>query len=1019
MSTTPLNNSLPSRPTPSSSGWASSVFQTCIKRPWDYACHWVNPKTNPDETLKRIGRAAEQGLRRASVRGVQMEPTHLQRDLDLLVQANHTRSLSVLNAAEVGPVIDPSDVEMTKPPRLQARVDATDWKKEIRIHYDNLTRKLSAFTALIQMRDGCGVDIDNLTLMDLVKRATEGENPASVWTLFASHVNLTFFQKLKAAWFYWFYYQTSLITNTVDAYLGAFIDRVKTDLENNQTRSRVFSSLLKNANQFLIADIQSTKKFAYEQEAGDLEDCQNRAIESLYNFSLSDLCQAFTIKQIEEVSPRVRFFKGFQGIPIIGWAFQGFEWFVNRFIIQSNMKKWILPQALESAVIKGLEAAQPQNLPFSLSMTRFFNGQLEKLLETLETGPVSFDSVERFPGTEMLPPVIKNLKMALALESLKTPLELRKKFEEIEKDGKWLWDKAIEESIEGGIVDAGDLLFNYLNDIAESGELFAYALELSCAPFSGEVQDPEILKAEYVEEQLKLQRTATNAFREIVRRSVARIVSSPVLEDSTQVAESSFDAQKVVTSKTVEELSILCRRMELKIAQSNNVHSEIASFLQVMQVFANRKELQEKIREIKGVDQNAIWGILGPLFDRIAALQEQILRLQELQDDHLSDTAANRNLNDIQESLASIRDQLNARPQHWQNPFTQTLAKSVSEIVKCLGAKAPISIKLQESIHNLSSLLENVSKEQKIIDALHALYPPRVDANMMGSGLLDQLIAYARGEPPSGFRLSHCIQEIRKHLAYLPQEECDELTQLVGDGSNLRAILPDLRHALQRIYVAHVAAKMQGTARFNAALDETSQWTKEKALKYARVKEQDHAQMREVISQISQGLSSLTQAIQKAELSLPKSVSKRGIQAIGWAAPAALGYLGGSLLGPIGTLVGGALGGVAGKCLTSHSESDQPQPKTPLQKTLDFAAGPAIAAGSYFFLPGLSATLGEAVGTGHFGWQATKTAQTAFEKRVFDQVWEIFTNAYGFTLVPRVYKAAMTRTMKAMIEPTS
>ena len=59
-----------------------------------------------------------------------------------------------------------------------------------------------------------------------------------------------------------------------------------------------------------------------------------------------------------------------------------------------------------------------------------------------------------------------------------------------------------------------------------------------------------------------------------------------------------------------------------------------------------------------------------------------------------------------------------------------------------------------------------------------------------------------------------------------------------------------------------------------------------------------------------------------------------------------------------------------------------------------------------------------ATGAGGYvtGWQAYSATQSHTEKEVFNQVWDIFTNAYSLGLHPRIWKVALTRTMKAMVD---
>ncbi len=1065
-------------------------FTRAIKRPIEYVRYWVSPCESPADTLRRIDEAADRGIQRAKNRGVALEPVaprlHGALDQVLGTQANAERA-AALDAAQRGVVADVGplmpDEEVTRAPLLQDRVDATDWKEEIKVQRDTLSSKLSAFTALLQMRDSCGkVDDNNLALMDLVKRATEGANPPTIWELFTQHYDLSFFEFIQAAWTYWFYYKTSLITNTVNAYLGSFIDNLTKDLttENSETRTKLFRGLLQNTNQFLIADIQATKDFAFEKDHGDLEDYRNRAIERHYGFSLSELCRSFSERRVEESSPQVVFFKDFQEIPIIKWAFKAFQWFVNRVIIQRSMKSWILPKALESAVNKGLEATQPHNLPFSLSLTRFFTQRLEQLRIKLDTpGSKVAKPDGKFPGTEALPETIKYLKLALALEDAKTPLELRRKFQEIEKDKGWGLKPTIAQALEKSIVESSDLLFRYLDETAQSGELFARLLELSIAPFSGVAKDQAILQAEYKEEKSKLERTAQDVFKRLVSQGVSEVFNGGNTQDSNNAANESFDDQRVIATKSTEELSEICTRMALKIEQSreaptpeNNVQSDIASFLQIMQVLASRKELQEELKSVKGVDQNAIWRVLTPLFERAERIQERVLNLQELQDHYPSHAAVVLHLNEMRDLMRSIREQFHAQPRHLQTPLIQSLGKTADDITKCLGAKAPLRIRLQQFIVEISQLSESIVKEQQAIDAIHKLYPPRnhIVEEDSPEGLLDQMLNYERGIHPRGFKPQACMAEIGKYLAHFPPAERGELERIIGNGSNLRTKWTALGAALQGIYARHAEAKNRDKALLDQTLDASTNWVQEKTVKYNLVKQDDHNKMRAEMGAISAEVAGLKRDVSKMELNLSTSLSPRVSALASLATPIALGAAG---FTPWLTIPLSLVGGGFGKWMHGVGGSNDSGARSIAKKVAIVGAGAAAAylgwvpaATTYLsgFVPaGLSSTVAGLVPAGvsaavagwvperiasvggsaaaslasgggsiasylassqgtaaatvaYTGWSGLKVFNSNTASEANDQVWELFTNAHRLSLAPRVYKAATTRAMKALSE---
>jgi hypothetical protein len=1084
----PLQQDVPPAPrmrrSSAPTGFLNSIYRN-VKTPFEYGAWIFSPWKGPADTLRRIDEAADRGIQRAKTRGVALEPVapQLHAELDQLLGTHEEADrTAAINAAQRGPIADIHpllpDPEITRAPGLQERYDATDPKDQIILQRGRLAKKLSVFTVLLQMRERCGevrdrqgnVEENNLALMNLVKKATEGDTLPTVWELFTSHYDLTFFQLIKAAWFYWVYYQTSIIDNTVSEYLRSFIDHLTKDLvkPNSETRTLLFRSLLKNVNQFLIADIQATKDFAYEKDHGDLEDYRNRAIERHYGFSLSELCRSFSESMVENGSPEVKFFEEFQKIPVLGWAFKAFQSLVNWLIIRRAMKSMILPPSLQSAVNKGLEATQPHNLPFSLALTRFFTKRLEELRKELKN-PASREakSEGKFPGTEALPETIKYLKIALALEGpevegsdvevAQTPLELRRKFEEIEKDKGWGFKPIISKSIEKSINDAGDLLFRFLNKEAQSGKLFANLLELSTAPFSGEQNDPTLLAAQYKEEKSKLERTAEGVFKQLVNKGVSEVVNGTDTKESEQTASDSFDDQRVVVHKSVEELSAICTRMAQKVERSreaptpeNNVQTDIASVLQIMQALASRKELQEEFKNVKGVDQNAVWRVIVPLIERTESIQERVLKLQELQDHYPSHANVVRHLNEMTHHLRSIRNQFHAQPRHLQNPLIQSLGQTADEITQCLGAKAPLRLKLQEFIIQISELSENVVKEQQAIDAIHRLYPPRDNAEEDAQeGLLDQMLNYERGVHPQGFKPKACLSEIGKYLVHFPAEERIELERIIGNGSNLRTKWTVLGDALQRIYTRHTQAKNRDSALLDQALDAANNWVQEKTTKYNLVKQEDHRQMRAEMETISTEMAALKKAADEMELNLATSLSPRANQAARLSLPVVAGVAGFAVAGPAGAvgaslLTGGVvkwLHGMKGSSNDSSLASIGVKAGVVAAGTLAAWYGWAPAALTYAssfvpaavsstvagWVPASVATTGAAVSSyfagapvvaaataTYTGWSTAKVVKSHAEAEANDQVWKLFKSARRLSLAPRVYKAATTRAMKEL-----
>ncbi|PIS03032.1 MAG: hypothetical protein COT85_03110 [Chlamydiae bacterium CG10_big_fil_rev_8_21_14_0_10_42_34] len=935
---------------------------------------------NPDDAINRIDACAKKGLDRAAVLGIKPESTKtrfqaaLAKDLSKK-ELEKSRSDS---AAERGPIarIDGYELDpvVTLAPTLKARVEAIDWKEKKEQNTQILIQKVSAFSALLQMRDGSGVDDkNNLTLMNLVKRATESESPQSLWNLFIEEYNpkLTFFQKIKAGWYYWAYYQTSLINNTVSAYLESFLSNLTDDLskENSNTRSALFRKFLDNTNQFLINDLKATKDFAYETGDGDLDDYRNRAIDRHLGISIQELCKAFSEKRVDQDSPNVSFFATLQKIPVLGRIFKLFELIINRYVIQKLMKSAILPAALESVVVNGLKATEPQNLPFAISITKFLISRFEQLKVQLAKESGLDNKAKVFPGTEKLSATIAHLQKVISLEPFQTAHELRKKIEEL--DNKWMLDKKLDQVIEQGIVDAGNILFNYLNDAAKSGELFAHVLELSAAPFSGEEKDPDLLIAEYEGEQLKLEKLAEEVLGSIISTAVDKIISVDKSDNAKAIATASFEDKQIIALRTMDELNALCMKINEKIDQSanglsenNNVHPEIASFFQVMQVFANRKEIQDPVDKLKPKQRNHIWKKTTPIYEKTVQINERMIRLQELQDQYASYTVVEKKLTSILEILASIKEQFHENPRHSLNPLIPSLKDAANEIKKHLGNDWGGAIQLKNYIDEINQHAENIVANQGVIDAIFALYPLRLEGdNDSANGLLDDLLSYHQGHYKVGFKPKLCLQEIGKYLEYFPEEARTHLKTLIGNGSGTVENWDAIGEVIQGVYTENRAHKNTNRRLLDELTDKVSNWLNEITVKYAEVKNVSHKKMKKKITTISGEISSLSRQVQTTELNFPNPYTPTQLKTRAAFASGATG-IGAYLLGalnPIGALA-----------------------------TAGFGAA--------------------------FGWNYQNVVHHVSQGKVLPKVTEIFVNACKLMKAPRIYKAATTRILKELAQ---
>lgn len=964
---------------------SSAVLQTC-KRPWACARTLWDLQHVPSENLRTIASVADKTIRDAALQGIKMPS----------------------RAGEVDEELS-GFLQSSEP--LPGRVNHEERQKELR---KTLTNKVSVFTALLQMRNRAGIqETNNLKILGLVQQATESRAPVSLWDLFTSQYELSWFQTLSAAFFYWFYYQTSLIDNTVSAYLEAFFRNFTKGLneESNETRTKVFRAFIEEVNEFLTEDIKATRAYAYGETPGSLAKIQDHSIEQVYGGLLSKLCEDFSQSQVMGASPQVKFLEDFQNIPVIGHAVKAFEWAINRYIIQSTMMYSILPQSLETGVTKGLSMTHVDNLPFVISLTQFFTSQLENLRTELDSEKSSSEpSHESVPGTELLPPTIKLLLQALELEGPYTPLELRKKFEQHEK-GQMGGLLNVAQRMETATTDSANMLFSYLHRSIQSGELITRLLELSLNPFSGQTKTEAMLRAEHREELSKFFRTSETVFRKLIRTAISPSNYADVRYKSI-AAHKVLEHQKTVATWFVQKIGALCDQIGQKIEASQgrvapeyDIQKDLVSLSQFMQILESRHEFRDPLEFLDSTHRDEIWRLFNGLFSKIAALQEQQTKLRTQSLDHLKQAAIVRQLEAIQTTLLTFRGH--------EHPLIETLQTPTTELVQLFGPQDPSALHLQNTVHAALETSHRLHLENSALESLKALYF-QADAHSAPTGLLVQLFNTAQGISLFGLTRKKILSQIAQHLTHVPAEE-EALTTLIGDGSQITARWNEIGSTLYNSYRAHIEAKESLHNRLQSHLASLQQWTDTQENTYTKKTRESYQAMRDSMQLLASFKTDLVKDAGNLPSSLTTPLSPMIWNSASLAIPVPAVM---SLGGPIA--LGASLSAAAWRYLNPATPSTDSFTRS-LVKKCATVGSVALAA---LYAPGLAAAYLPAQIATAAAWTAPAAAaavagqslidvgKQGTETIFFEQVWDKFTQAYNLTLNQRVYKAFFTRFLK-------
>ncbi len=949
-----------------------------IKRPIEWLRSALFSHNNPKDILGRIQAAAEKGLEKAATDGVRI--INLEPNLNSTV----TQALQHMEAGSAVP-----------------QAENAQNSQEKAILQDKLTRKFSVFNALLQMRDAAGIqDPNNLKLMALVNKATEGENPPSVWQLFTSHYGdrLGFFEILFAAWVYWIYYMTSLIDKTIGTYLGAVIDKMTADLESDSKRKTVFSSLVEQSGEFFVDDIAAARKYAYGEERGSLEKIRNNAVDSYYGFNLEVLCQDFSAYLVdsylveENKPPTVEFFnKKTHEIPIIGQILTAFVWLINRFIIQRVMKNSILPAALLQGVKKGLEATQPNKLPFAIALTEFFTTQLKKLRDTLDTEQYSPPADPLFEDDEMLRATIELLMQDLKLEGKFTPSQLQKR---IESSLGWVDGKVLTEFKES-LIEASNTLFQYLDTTARSGELVNTLLSLSLKPFSYEDKTEAMLEAEFNEKYAQFEELATHVFQRLVRSSKPHEAAFQHAYDS---ARFDFAKQLTVLDVLVEKANKTCDQIREKVASAKNIQSDLAELLQTLKVLGSCTKLKEELEKIDPTHRNEIWRHLTPLYKRIEKITAHVRTLQDNQTLYLKHGLVVNHLKSINTDLTPNTHILCAH--------LSSIQHAASELSRILKSDDPsTSTEIQAMIKRAETLSTNITREKGMIAAIYALLPPKTEKK---KGILEQF----QHLPTS------LLSTIDKLLASFTQDPNDResieerqlLARIIDDGSHLanKFQKEGLGEHLQRIYARHCRLEGEATQKLRESLEKDRIWLATKIAAYETVSNTNHAKMQKELSAILAEMTRLKQGLANTSPSLTFPISGKVWKGLAGALPFAGVYVG----GPAGPLLAAA--GSSYLAFTQESSESNQHAWQSLAQKGALVVGAAL--GSWYLPPQAERLISIAWNaTGAFaGYSLTRAVKDVADYEIFKRVWPYFQGAWKMMRDSRGYKALTTRAMMEM-----
>lgn len=557
-----------------------------------------------------------------------------QAQVDLDTEILRKRNITLCTLASLQTALAKESATPLSPAPHSDTTDGTSAKKR---EADGLCKKLSVFTTFLLLRyafESSKLEKDremtNDSLFELTHTAMA--TGGSIWSLFTRKYKMGLIQTLKVGFLYWAVYKTSIIHNTIEAYVDAFLTDLQKQLSENQ--SKVFHNILENANQFLIEDLRATKAFADGKEAGDLTQYRRKAIEALYHGVLTTVFAQASQTQIKRLAPEIKILSRFHDLPIIGYVSHAFQRCINHFIIRKIMTTQILPLVFSCTVQSSFEATQPRSLPFRTGLTKYFSSQLALYNIQLEKNPQNGHNTATpvLRGTELLPTVVKNLRALLPLEPCHTASEIKEKMRELANPS-WLpLEQTIETTLDKALIEGGHLFFHYLKETMASDELFARVLKDTSSIFDKPTSSASAQTDEYNTACDQFWRTS-NMTAELlaesgVKEAISEYEASLFPKPDNLKTEQAFSKWKKSARLISEHLVNQTRGFsESWDPLHANAEQEIGSLLKVMETWASMD--LKSIELLTPFEKDLLWRSIHPLYSQAEALEKTLSKAQE------------------------------------------------------------------------------------------------------------------------------------------------------------------------------------------------------------------------------------------------------------------------------------------------------------------------------------------------------------------------------------------------------
>jgi len=671
------------------------------------------------------------------------------------------------------PDVNEADINISLVERIEAMPALSDVYKAAKIETDKqvdlLVKNSSLFTTLLFIHTNRlgfeQTDAVNLAYREILKEKIESPDE-SLWGLYMKHLggDLSFFQKIRAGFWYFLTYTIGVIPNTVESFVKNVIGEFRKAVESsNPTQlNTVFKTTIEqltillqlyedSATQYVEGannpDRVGWKLTQYQKMAIDkLGDpllfdkinAEQKPGEDIGKKMMTELCKGLTLNLVDQCFPQVQFFENLKKTTLfgirIGIVFDFVEWLIGGIInfFAREMTKYYLPANVQSLIELGLDKTLPGQYSFKIAIANSLEQQVNEFKEELKTLPATKPA--RLVQSSEIEGLADRIMTTLKLKLLGEEPERAKvrQFLNDRSPGRTIPEE--EEELRIILIEGvQQFIYHYSKKPEKMEKLFGNLLEQSNKgfkvdrtvhtavhykkAFDGLITATEQLLEEAVEEGVKKE------FKHIDQKTIKEFMEGVKDNNGRIVNEGIYDIQQKKGKYSFETLSSICAQMTARLEARNPdegtlLLQELDHYVEILNEFGTHSKSMD-IDLYPDAVQHGFYKTFHPIYQNSIALAEQAIAIQQPQIQY-----------DKQMKLFHRLDEINQLVEH-NAPTPKTLRDKLDAIEK-IGSSYDTEVPglaqkltiLREHITGIEAATYDAEEENDLIAHLGDLGDP-------------------------------------------------------------------------------------------------------------------------------------------------------------------------------------------------------------------------------------------------------------------------------------------------------